>query len=654
MELGSIGMFFQISALILCLASVAAYIYAYITKSYNIKSIGNWLFIGTTIAIIIASLVLFMAFAISDFSIDYVARYSDNSLPMFYKISAFWGGQAGSLLLWVLLLVIFGTIELFRIKNMNDTYQLGVMLIMAGTTLFFTLLVSFLQNPFELTRIVPSDGSGLNPLLQNPGMVIHPPTLYVGYVGFTVIAAHSLGAILSRDFSATWIKMARPWSMIIWAFLTVGIVIGAWWAYVELGWGGYWAWDPVENASIMPWFTATAFLHSAYVYEKTGKLKVWTFILLIITFELTILGTFITRSGLINSVHSFAPHPIGYYFLVYIVISLVVYIVTLISNKEFKELIKADEEEFKFLSRTGFVLISNWLFLAISLAIAFGTLTPLFTGANYAISYYNRATAPFFMLIFLTSGYGLLTGFKISNMKKYKIRLIISFAAAVIGVIIMAAFGYNNKMSLALNFTIFFSAAAVLIRTFTSLKSCGLKSILQANRFYGAMIIHIGLVIIAFGIVMSSFYMFKGEYSVKPEFVLDYKGYVFQVGSYSNLQEKNYISEFVPIKIYKDDKLITTAYPEIRTDNRHSTEKFREVAYYSQLTGDLYFALYNINHNDLSMVILFIHQPFVSWIWAGCLIMVIGAFFGAFVFKRKEQDIVNKKSYFVAENNSHI
>ncbi len=168
------------------------------------------------------------------------------------------------------------------------------------------------------------------------------------------------------------------------------------------------------------------------------------------------------------------------------------------------------------------------------------------------------------------------------------------------------------------------------------------------------MIIHIGLVIIAFGIVMSSFYMFKGEYSVKPEFVLDYKGYVFQVGPYSNLQEKNYISEFVPIKIYKDDKLITTAYPEIRTYNRHSTEKFREVAYYSQLTGDLYFALYNINHNDLSMVILFIHQPFVSWIWAGCLIMVIGAFFGAFVFKRKEQDIVNKKSYFVAENNSHI
>ena len=647
MELGSVGMFFQISALILSIASVTAYIYAYLTKAYHIKNIGNLLFIGTTIAIIIASIVLFTAFAVSDFSIAYVAHYSDNSLPMFYKISAFWGGQAGSLLLWVLLLVIFGSIELFRIKKMSDTYQLGVMLIMAGTTLFFTVLVSFLQNPFELARFVPNDGSGLNPLLQNPGMVIHPPTLYVGYVGFTVIIAHSLGAILSRVFSEKKKKMARPWSMIIWAFLTIGIVIGAWWAYVELGWGGYWAWDPVENASIMPWFTATAFLHSAYVYEKTGKLKVWTFVLLIITFELTILGTFITRSGLIDSVHSFAPHPIGYYFLIYIVISALVYIITLISNKKF---IKEETEEFKFLSRTGLVLISNWLFLAISLAIAFGTLTPIITGANYAISYYNRATAPFFMFIFLASGFGLLTGFKISNMAKYRLRLIISFAIAVTGVIIMAALGYNNKMSLALNFTIFFSASAVLIRTFTSLKCGGLKSVLQANRFYGAMIIHIGLVVIAFGIVMSSFYSFKGEYSVKPDFVLDYKGYTFQVGSYSNLQEKNYISEFVPIKIYKGDKLVTTAYPEMRTYNRHSEEIFREVSYYSLFTGDLYFALYAVNPDDSSMIILFIHQPFVSWIWAGCLIMVIGAFFGAFTCKRKEKDTIdNKKSYLIAE-----
>lgn len=650
MGLGSIGMVFQYAALLFCFGAVIAYIFSYLSRQYNIISIGNIFFTATTVSIVFASIILFTACAISDFSIAYVVNYSSSTLPMFYKISAFWGGQAGSLLLWVLLLVIFGSIELYRIKSKDSVYKLGVMLIMSGTTLFFVILVTFLQNPFVATDKIYMDGFGLNPLLQNPGMVIHPPTLYIGYVGFTVIIAHSLSAILTRDFSSDWLKMARPWSMIIWAFLTIGIVIGAWWAYVELGWGGYWAWDPVENASLMPWFTATAFLHSAYVYEKTGKLKVWTFILLIITFELTILGTFITRSGLIDSVHSFAPHPIGYYFLVYIVISAVVYIIALTSNKEFKELIKQDEEEFKFLSRTGLVLISNWLFLAISLAIAFGTLTPIFTGANYTISYYNRATAPFFMFIFLTSGFGLLTGFKISNMMKYRLRLIISFVIAIAGVIIMAALGYTNKMSLALNFTIFFSASAVLIRTFTSFKSGGLKSVLQANRFYGAMIIHIGLVIIAFGIVMSSFYSFKGEYSVKPDFVLDYNGYTFQVGYYSNLQEKNYISEFVPIKIYKGDELITTAYPEMRTYNRRSDEVFREVSYYSLFTGDLYFALYTINPDDSSMVILFIHQPFVSWIWAGCIIMVIGAFFGAFTFKRKEKDTQdNKKSYLITE-----
>lgn len=647
MELGSIGMFFQISALILCFASVIAYIYAYITKNYNIN-IGNYLFLATTVAIVIASIVLFSAFAISDFSIGYVASYSDASLPMFYKISAFWGGQAGSLLLWVLLLVIFGTIELFRIKNMDGKYKLGVMLIMAATTLFFTVLVSFLQNPFEPARRILLDGNGLNPLLQNPGMVIHPPTLYIGYVGFTVIIAHSVGAIFSKDFSSLWLKMARPWSMVIWAFLTVGIVIGAWWAYVELGWGGYWAWDPVENASLMPWFTATAFLHSAYVYEKTGKLKIFTFILLLITFELTILGTFITRSGIINSVHSFAPHPIGNFFLVYIFISTIVYIIVLVTNSEFKKLVKNDEEDFKFLSRTGLVLISNWFFIAISIAIAFGTLTPVITGSNYTISYYNRATAPFFMLIFITSGFGLLTGFKISNMTKYKIRLLISFAVAFIGVVVMAMLGYTEKASLILVFAVYFSGMATLIRTITSLKKGGRKPFLKANRFYGAMVIHLGLVVISFGVIMSSFYMFKGEYRVQPDFILNYKNYTFQIGSHASVQEKNYIAEYVPIKIYKEDKHITTAYPEMRIYSSHSKDVFREVAYYSQFTGDLYFALYNFEP-DGSMIILFIHQPYVSWIWAGCLIMVLGAVFGAITFKKREEDNENKKSYLIVE-----
>lgn len=649
MGLGPAGMFFQITALFLSLVSVCVYIYSYFKKSYNLINLGNKFFIGTSVSVISASVILFMALAVSDFSIQYVVNFSNSSLPMFYKISAFWGGQAGSLLLWVLLLVLFGLIELFRIKKMDNEYKLGVMLIMAGTVLFFLVLVTFLQNPFESAYKPYIDGKGLNPILQNPGMVLHPPALYVGYVGFTVIAAHSLGAIISRNFSPDWLKMARPWSMIVWAFLTIGIVLGAWWAYVELGWGGYWAWDPVENASLMPWFTATAFLHSAYVYEKTGKLKIWTFILLIITFELTILGTFITRSGMIESVHSFTKHPIGNYFLVYILVSTIVYLAVFFTNPKFSELVKNDEEGFKLFSRNGLVFIANWLFIAISIAIIIGTLMPLFkSGTSYNLTYYNNVTAPFFAAIFFVSGLGLLTKFKITNFIQYRNQLIIALVLSFAGIIVLYSLGYRIPLSLVLNFTIFFSACAVILKTVASFQKKGKKSFLQANRFYGAMIVHFGLVIIAFGVVMSAFYKYESEYQVLPNFKLDYKEYTFQVGTHSSLQQQNYITEYVPIKIYKHGKLLSTAYPELRLYNSDSRNVYTEVSYFSEITGDLYFALKFVDR-DGAMYILFIHQPFVSWIWVGCIVMAIGAIFGAFTFRKKEVTNDNKKSYLVEE-----
>lgn len=650
MTLGTMGMFFQISALILCFGAVGIYIASYFTKNYRIISIGNYFFVTTAISVIFASIILFTAFAISDFSILYVLKNSNNTLPMFYKLSSFWSGQAGSLLLWVLLLAVFGLIEIFRIKEKESMYKLGVMLIMSGTTLFFLILVTFLQNPFTAVNIAGGyfrDGYGLNPLLQNPGMVIHPPTLYIGYVGFTVIIAHSLGAIMQQDFSNNWVKMARPWSLIVWAFLTIGIVVGGWWAYAEIGWGGYWAWDPVENASLMPWFTATAFLHSAYVYEKTGKLKVFTFILLLITFELTILGTFITRSGLLDSVHSFNPHPIGYYFIIYIIISTLVYLIVFIRNPQFKELVKNDEEGFTFLSRTGLVFISNWLFIAISVAIIFGTLLPLVIDASYTIPQYNRSTIPFFALIFFASGFGLLQGFKKQKPQKFKKRIIISLAAALIITLIMALMGYNKITSLILLFTVYFSLLAVIIKTLSSIKKGGIKSIFQANRFYGAMIVHFGLVLIALGVIISSFYHFRGDYTLWPGDELVYDEYTFKIGSYASTHGENYISEFVPIGIYKGDKLLSTAYPEIRNYNTHSDKYFGEVSYLSLFSGDLYFVFQEL-HPSGQVTIVFTHQPYICLIWAGCAIMAFGAVFGAFNFKRKEEE-KSKKSYLVEE-----
>lgn len=651
MGFATMGNFFQLAALVLCFAAVGVYIYSYLSKNYKVIVFGNYIFAVTSISVIFASITLFTAFAISDFSILYVLKNSNNTLPMFYKISSFWSGQAGSLLLWILLLAVFGLIELYRIREKDSVYRLGVMLIMSGTILFFLILVCFLQNPFtpvSLSLGYYRDGAGLNPLLQNPGMVLHPPTLYIGYVGFTVIIAHSLGAILSRDFSNMWIKMTRPWSLIIWSFLTIGIVVGAWWAYAEVGWGGYWAWDPVENASLMPWLTATAFLHSAYVYEKTGKLKVFTFILLLITFELTILGTFITRSGFLKSVHSFVSNDIGYYFIIYIIISTIVYLLLFLLNPKMKELIAEDEKGFRFSSRTGLVFISNWIFIALTIAIAFGTFLPLFMGASYTSGQYNRTTIPFFALIFFLSGFGLLTGFKVANINKYLYRLIAAFAISLAAVTIMAFIGYTDFASLVLLFTIYFSAMAVIIKTLSSLKKGGISSLFKANRFYGAMIVHFGLVIISLGIVISSFYHYKGIFTVWAGDEIVYNNYTFKIGSYANTHGENYISEYLPIKIYKNNKLISMAYPEIRNYNTHPNDYFGEVSYLSQFHGDLYFVFQEL-HPSGKVTIVFTHQPYIWLIWAGCAIMVIGAFFGAFNFRKKEDSKEYKKSYLVEE-----
>lgn len=645
MDLSILGLGFQYTALISSLIAVITYAIAFYKNSIQIRVVGNYLFLTTGLAIVSASTVLITALILSDFSLRYVVVYSDSSLPLFYKITAFWGGQAGSLLLWTLLLVIFGTIEIFRLKNLDSKYQSIVMLTIAFTTGFFVLLVSFLQNPFEPSRIIPLDGQGLNPILQNIGMVIHPPTLYIGYVGYTVIIAHAVAAIMNRDFSSSWIKQVRPWSLIVWAFLTIGIVIGAWWAYVELGWGGYWAWDPVENASLMPWFTATAFIHSAYIYEKKGSLKIWTFILLLITFELTILGTFITRSGVIESVHSFGPNAIGTYFIVFIIVTSILYLLVLLFNPDFKKLIKV--QDFNTNSREGIVLVSNWVFIAITIAIIFGTLSPALTDWSFTVPYFNKVTRPFFFMMFILTGFGLLTGFSILDLKKHYTRLLIAMGIALVGVIIMLIFGYNKGWSLSIGFSIYFSFAAVVIRLYDTLKKGKFNSIKKAKRFYSAMAVHLGVVILAFGVNMSSFYSVQEEYLIMPDSTIKFKDYNFIIGQHNTVQEKNYISDFVPIEIYKNNKLITTAYPEMRSYSSHSNSTFGEIAYLSNFTGDLYFALLAFN-GDGSMRILFIHQPFVSFIWFGSIIMMFAAIITAFRFKKKNK--TENNSYFSKEH----
>ena len=675
MELGLLG--HTIILLSLISSAVATVLYGLALNSKNLLKMANIGFSVTFVFITAASIVLLYALVTSDFSIVYVSNYTDSSLPLFYKISAFWGGQSGSLLLWALLLVIFGAIEIVRLKNIDEKYVSAVMLTVSITTTFFIVLISFIQDPFQTYPVtIPADGNGLNPLLQNPGMVIHPPTLYIGYVGYTIVIAHATASILTKDVSIKWVTLVRKWSLVIFAFLTIGIIIGGWWAYVELGWGGYWAWDPVENASLMPWFSAVAFIHSAYMYEKQNTLKIWAYILALITFELTILGTFITRSGLIESVHSFGPNEIGTYFLVFIGVSSAIFLAMLFKYTDFKKIL--EETEFNIFSRNGLIFLGNIIFIAITIAVMFGTLSPAITewiGAEkQAIDqgWYNFVTRPFFFAMILLSGAGLLTAFRVNNIKQFWDRFIIPASIALIGVAVMIFLKYSNVWSLILNFAVFFAAAAILVRFFELLKH-GVHALVKAPRIVAALITHTGLVIIAFGVVMSSFYNYNHTFLISGEdvekgtiFKLPPNGYTnelgqfipdeypehkpeqysFRFGRYQTDKKDNYMVVYAPIEVFKNDKPYSQAFPEIRQYNKREGESFKEVAYISTIIGDLYFILYSFNEDGNSMRIAFTYQPFVGWLWAGCIVMVIGALMSAAVnIMRKKQDNSNAKSF---------
>lgn len=641
--MGTAGFLLQLFGLFASIGAIIVYILAFKGKSDSYLKIGNGLLLISTGTIVLASVILLVALATSEFSIEYVARYTDLSLPMFYKLSAFWGGQAGSLLLWALLIVVFATIEIFRLKKQNVEYRAAVYLAFSVTAAFFILLVAFVQNPFVSLDFMPRDGQGLNPMLQNPGMVVHPPTLYIGYVGFTVIIAHAFAALSTRDMSSMWITLSRGWSMIIWVFLTIGIVIGGWWAYVELGWGGYWAWDPVENASLFPWFTATAFIHSAYVYEKRNTMKAWAFTLILITFQLTILGTFITRSGVIESVHSFGKNPIGNFFLWFILITTVAYLITMYKNRKVME----DKGDFKFLTREGVLFVGNWLFMGITFVTVLGTFLPWITellpmqAITVDLNYFNRVTIPFFMAILVASGIAPLIPFGDIAPAKILKRLIIPTALTVVTMVIFYVLGYVKVIPLVLTGCAAFTLFTTFLKIFSRIKKLGAKSFITQNRFYAGMLIHFAVVVLAFGVIMSSFYNEHSDEIVRQNGTITMDDYIFEVGQVHTEKGANYISHYVPIKIFQKDKYISTAYPEMRVYNNHQEDTFAEVSYYSMFKGDLYFIFSGFDIDEDQVRVQAIFQPFIAWIWAGCILMAIGGFYSACSFRRKEE--INNK-----------
>ncbi|ADD67133.1 cytochrome c assembly protein [Denitrovibrio acetiphilus DSM 12809] len=638
--MGQIGNLFQLLGLFAGFAAFGMYVYAMQTKSKSYSKMADWFMITQAACTTLASMVLVYALATGYFKMEYVAQYTDSALPFIYKISGWWAGQAGSLLFWGWLITVYALIEVIRLKNYDTKHRSAVLAVSALTATFFLILTVFVTSPFQELDFFPQDGMGMNPLLQNPGMLYHPPTLFLGFVGFTIVAGHSFGALVSREASAFWAVDTRRWLIITWIFLTIGIVLGGEWAYVELGWGGYWAWDPVENASLLPWLTSTALLHSIVIFERRGKLKIWSHMLILISFQMCLFGTFITRSGVLDSVHAFGKSSLGYFFLVFMIGTTIIFIAYLIPMA--KKLSENEDKHFNFSSREGVFFLANWFFVGLTLVIVIGTMMPIISGLflpekiTVGIPYYNKVSSPFFLLILLASGIAPLLSYSKTESGTIIKKMLPS---AVIGIFAMAAmyvFGYTQPLSVILTGVTTFSFVTILIQITVNVRKSGAKVLLSNRRYYGGLIVHIGVVLMAYGIIASSFYNYQVDRVLAPGESFKFEEYTLQVADVQFKQRKNYTSAYAPVRVFKDGKKLYTLAPERRFYDKNQ-EAFAEVAIRSSLKGDLYLILSSYSKNENYVGIQAVYQPLIAWVWIGCIVMVLGGIYG--ISGRKKQNV---------------
>ena len=600
------------------------------------------------LAITGAAFALIWSVFTNDFSITYIMEHSNRALPAAYKFSALWSGQEGSLLLWAWLLGTYGFV--LRLTHKTDVKLYAYAgTILAGIQVFFLLVLNFAAPPFALFRgAVPQDGNGLNPLLQYPEMVIHPPMLYLGYVGFSVPFAFALGALMMRYPGEKWIKVTRAWTMVTWLFLTAGIFLGMHWAYAVLGWGGYWGWDPVENASFMPWLTGTAFLHSVMMQEKKGMMKSWNVWLIFSTFLLTLLGTLLTRAGLVSSVHAFAQSSIGTWFIVFMGIVLAVCIFTYVLQRSH---LKSEHHMESLVSRESSFLFNNLVLLTACFVILWGTLFPILSeyvvGNKVTVGapFYNRVAIPIGLFLLFLTGVGPLLPWRSTSLKSIKRNFILPVIALWATVIVCFAVGVNpwkdgtfsnGSFYAIVSFAVSAAVMTAILSEF--LRGAGVisrqtgRNLLVATwlltrrntRRYGGYIIHIGVVIVVVGLAGAAFNT-SNEQELGLHDKLLIGPYTLECVGFTQDSNLNFNSEYAMLDVYRNGKKQFQMTPEKRV-YLASDQPQTMVAIHSLPSWDLYVVYEGTNPDTSQPIIKAFLNPLVGWIWAGLVILIFGTF----------------------------
>ncbi len=575
------------------------------------------------------------AFVVNDFSVAYVATNSNTALPLAYRIAAVWGAHEGSLLLWVLILAMWTAAVGWFSRGMPDQFVARVLAVMGLIGIGFLLFILLTSNPFDRLLTPPPEGRDLNPLLQDPGLVLHPPMLYFGYVGFSVAFAFAIAALIDGRMDAAWARWARPWTNIAWVFLTIGIALGSWWAYYELGWGGWWFWDPVENASFMPWLVGTALVHSLAATEKRGVFKAWTVLLAVIAFSLSLLGTFLVRSGVLTSVHAFATDPTrGVFILIFLGIvvggSLALY--------AWRAAAVRSDVRFGFISRETALLINNVLLLSAAATVLLGTLYPLVLDAlnlgkiSVGPPYFNSVFVPLTAPLALLVGVGAIARWKHHDPRQLLGPLTLPFAASVVAGFAFPALALPHyslvaAMGMTLAFWVTLSTLYGLWERI-ALRTHKLHALAQTPRhFVGMMLGHFGIAVFVVGVTLTSLYSVEKDVGLEKGQSYELAGHTFIFEGVADRPGPNYVAKRGTVRVLKDGREVAILHPEKR-NYRSQSNPMTEAAIDPGLTRDIYVALGEpIGGERWSLRIY--HKAYVRWIWLGALFMAAGGLLAA-------------------------
>ena len=593
----------------------------------------------------------------------YVAAHSNKNLAVYYKVAALWAGQEGSLLFWTFLLSIYSGLAVLLNHRKNRQLMPYVVAITMATGTFFTSLVFFVANPFmELTlatsggvqAFTPPDGNGMTPSLQYHSMVIHPPMLYLGYVGFVVPFAFAMAALITRQLGDNWIRVTRRWTMVPWMLLGAGILLGAHWAYSVLGWGGYWGWDPVENASLLPWLAGTAFLHSVMIQEKRGMLKVWNIVLIITTFFLCIFGTFLTRSGIVSSVHAFAQSNIGPFFAVFLAIIAVFSLTLLFLRLDY---LKSENKLDSVVSRESGFLFNNWILLAAVFAVLWGTIFPIISKAVERVTvsvgppFFNKTTIPIGLLLLFLTGVGPVLAWRKTSFQSLRKNFTVPLALALVAGVILFVIGVRDFYAWMALFLCAFVTVCILQEFYKGARTrqhvytenffAAIYNLTMRNtRRYGGYIIHLGIVLLFVG---WSGLAFKAESkSLMGEGdLLRVNDYMLRCQSLTQGDTPNYLYQRAILTVTKNGRALGTLDPERRL-YKASQEPISHVAIRSSLAEDLYAVVGGADSDTGKAIVEVFVNPLVAWVWIGGVVMFLGTLL-ALVPSRVEREMAEIK-----------